>query len=176
MPDRRPAGIDAALADWPVVHAFARQLASDAAAAEDLAQEAFLRLIARGDAVDTSRPLRSFLLTTVRRIWIDRTRRTDALPLDPEADFPSDDASPLDHAEFGDDAARLRAALATLPRTWAAALFLADGLDAPAAEIAEVLGTTPEVVRVTLHRARRRLRERLRPPSVSHPERSRDDR
>ncbi len=152
-----------ALGDWPVVTAFARQFTRDSATAEDLAQDAYLRLIANAGSIDVGRPLRALLLTTVRRLWIDRARRKDALALAEDSEPQDGDASPLERLEARDESERVAAALAELPRSWAAALFLADGLDQPSAEIAGILGTSPEVVRVTLHRARRRLRERLQP-------------
>ena len=54
---------------------------------------------------------------------------------------------------------RLREALDTLSPTWRATLYLRDGLSLSYRQIAEVLERSEDVVRVTLHRARLRLRE-----------------
>ena len=65
----------------------------------------------------------------------------------------------------------VRAALDDLPAPWRAILFLRDGLGLSYAEIARIEQRTEDVVRVTLHRARKRLRARLQTTSKEGTER-----
>ena len=149
--------------EWRALFGFARALTGNVADAEDLAQEAVWRYLRRhrGEREDPG-ALRPLLFTIARRLHRDGHRRR--LPaterLDPDA-IVSEWRTPSDEAEASERRAAVEAALASLPPNWRAALYLADGLDWTGPEIAEVLETSEEAVRVTLHRARRRFRANL---------------
>jgi RNA polymerase sigma-70 factor (ECF subfamily) len=153
-----------ALAHWASTYGFALALTRCPTRAEDLCQEAFLRLLEREEEVDRSRSLRPLILTIVRNLFVSETRRPVLRALDggPE---------PRDRAAVGPDEAAsrreeidaVRRALAELPPDWRAALYLRDGLDLSYREVGEVLDKSVDVVRVTLHRARRRVRGLLGP-------------
>lgn len=160
-PARRLA-FDRALDAWRVVYGFARQFTGDAAAAEDLAQEAYLKLWAREAELDLERPLLPLLLTTVRnlarsRMRMQRAEATDELDLE----SPLESTSPLRLAGVAEERGLVRDALAALPPHWRGALFLVDGIDLGYRDAAQALGMTEDVLRVTLHRARQRVRERI---------------
>lgn len=160
-PARRQA-FDRALDAWRVVYGFARQFAVDAAAAEDLAQEAYLKLWAREAELDLERPLLPLLLTTVRnlarsRMRTQRAEATDELDLE----SPIESTSPPRLAGVAEERGLVREALASLPPHWRGALFLVDGIDLGYRDAAQALGMTEDVLRVTLHRARQRVRERI---------------
>ena len=74
---------------------------------------------------------------------------------------PVDSADPALRAEVREQRERLHAALAGLDATWRAVLYLRDGLSLSYREVGEALGKSEDVVRVTLHRARRRVRQVL---------------
>ena len=55
----------------------------------------------------------------------------------------------------------MRAALERLSPLWRSVLFLRDGLGFSYTEVAGVTGRSEDTIRVTLHRARRRIRALL---------------
>lgn len=147
---------------WPQVWGLAAAITGDRHAAEDLAQDAILKLLSTKSAIDFDRPLRPLLLTIVRRLALDHAagRPRGALPLiegDPEAP----ENSPDEFARRRERKKLLWEALEDLPPVWRAVLWLRDGLGDSYAQIAEILEITTDVVRTTLHRARRRLRAKL---------------
>src|SRR6188508_1373707 len=80
MPERMPADPDAQFDDayerhWTSVFRFALAWTNDWAAAEDLAQESFLRLWDNRARLDWDRPVLPWLLVTTRRLATDRFRR-----------------------------------------------------------------------------------------------------
>lgn len=159
MDDRRRLAFERALSHWREVFVFARQLVRDASLAEDLAQEAYLRLHASDAPLDESRPVRTLLFTIVRNLVRSRARRrVEALLSDADEDLWVAGESPQEVLDAREDGVALRGALLRLRPTWRAALYLADGLDCSYAEIAESLGVSEDTVRTSLHRARARLR------------------
>jgi RNA polymerase sigma-70 factor, ECF subfamily len=158
------------------------RVTGSAADAEDLVQETFRRALEKPPA-DLERPWRPWLARVATRLAIDalRRRRTREyvgpwLPWPVETPPGAGGGEPA--APEADAEARyglresvsfafLRAleALAPMPR---AALVLRDALGYSGPEAAEILGVSPENVRVLLHRARKALAgydERRRPPS-----------
>ena len=139
--------------------------------AEEIVQEVFLQLWRDRAGCDVRASLRALLYAAVRNHALnhvrhervvarlsDRVRSTAAA--DPEDELvamgapPADAQGVLEARELDELVAR---AIATLPERRRAAMSLrwAHGLSAP--EIARVIGTTPEAVRVLLTRARQEL-------------------
>lgn len=155
------------------------RVTGSAADAEDLVQETFERALEKPPA-DTTRPWRPWLARVATRLAIDalRRRRTRAyvgpwLPSPVETPPGGEPAAVEADAEtrYGlresVSFAFLRAleALAPVPR---ATLVLRDALGYSGPEAAEILGVSPENVRVILHRARKALADyeaRRQPPS-----------
>jgi RNA polymerase sigma-70 factor (ECF subfamily) len=75
--------------------------------------------------------------------------------------LPAPDALPLERAEGRLLAERLEAAIAQLPRAQQEVLLLSRFAGLDHQEIAQVIGSSPQAVRVALHRALRRLRAQL---------------
>ncbi len=144
----------------------ARSLA-DRHAAEDLLQEAFLRVFVHREAYRPTAAFRTWLFTIARNLLIDRFRQARGHPeaSHPEAlsTVPAPDALPLERAEGRELADRLDAAIGQLPRSQREILLLSRFAGLAHEEIAQVTGSSPEAVRVGLHRALRGLRERLGP-------------
>ncbi|HYE59007.1 MAG TPA: sigma-70 family RNA polymerase sigma factor [Rhodothermales bacterium] len=144
------------------VFSLAVHLCGDADDAADLAQEAFVRLYERASDFWPSASdglLRAWLLSTVRRLVIDRHRTRHALRDEAALDAALDDApSPYEAAETGDAHARAFAALDTLREPYRSLVLLRDVEDLPYAEIGKVLDLPPASVKVYLHRARAMLR------------------
>lgn len=181
MRESRRDAIERAYEHWPAAHALAVVLLGDHARAEELCQDAFVRLMTTARELDTDRPMRGLVLTTTRNLCRNELRRTRPGSLDelrnagaPDPRTPGSLADPdpgplagsgpddpvtrLDLAERG---SAVRAALARLSPTWRELVFLRDGLGLSYRELAAVAATSEDVVRTTLTRARARLRELL---------------
>ena len=112
------------------VFGLARTIVTDDRAAEDVAQEAFVRAWKHADAYDPRRgSVVGWLLTITRNLAIDSVRVRRPLAIDPAAlvglDRASEDRDPHELAQLGDDTARLRLALARLPEEQCRAIVLA---------------------------------------------------
>jgi RNA polymerase sigma-70 factor (ECF subfamily) len=145
------------------VFGLARTIVNDDRAAEDIAQEAFLRAWRHADAYDPRRgSVVGWLLTITRNLAIDAVRVRRPTTFDPTVlvglDHESQERGPDDLASLGDDTQRLRAALARLPEEQCRAIVLAGVLGYTAREIGEIedipLGTAKTRIRTALQRLR----------------------
>jgi RNA polymerase sigma factor (sigma-70 family) len=145
------------------VFGLARTIVPDDRAAEDVAQEAFLRAWRHAAAYDPRRgSVVGWLLTITRNLAIDAVRVRRPASFDPAVlmglDQESGERSPHDLAQLGDDTTRLRAALIELPREQARAIVLAGLLGYTAREVGEIedipLGTAKTRIRTALQRLR----------------------
>jgi RNA polymerase sigma-70 factor (ECF subfamily) len=137
-------------AHWPDVFRFVLAWTNDWAAAEDLAQEAYLRLWARRTGLDWDRPVLPWLLVAARRLATDRFRALRRRILPPAAPATLDEAV---LARWLD----VRAAMAVLNPLERAALVLTALEGHPSAEAALALGTSAGAVRAAASRARDKL-------------------
>ncbi|HEX3566222.1 MAG TPA: sigma-70 family RNA polymerase sigma factor, partial [Acidimicrobiales bacterium] len=114
------------------VYGLALSIVLDPALAEDVAQEAFTRAWRHAATYDPRRgTVPTWLLTITRNMAIDTLRLRRSVPVDPatlaalEMKATGAGAEPARSAELADQATRLRAALADLPRPQRRALVLA---------------------------------------------------
>jgi RNA polymerase sigma-70 factor (ECF subfamily) len=140
---------------WLPVFRFALAWTNDWAAAEDLTQDAFLRLWTKRAALDWSQPLLPWLLTATRNLATDRFRR-----IRPALRFDRGDAE----TGLVDSDARLRwmdlrPRLAQLSPTQRTALVLTTLLGFTPEQAADTLGTSAGAVRAAVSRARANLVE-----------------
>jgi RNA polymerase sigma-70 factor (ECF subfamily) len=141
--------------------------------AEDLAQEAVIRVIGTASTYDPTRPVRAWLLTIARNLsvdWLRRNRPQVAIgTTDPDAGDDGGQALELadraptvhERAVARERAAALRRALDLLTETERDVLVLRDFRELSPAETAAVLGIPVGRVGSRLHRARKRLGELL---------------
>jgi RNA polymerase sigma-70 factor (ECF subfamily) len=143
----------------PDVYRYVFYLSGNAAIAEDIASETFLRVWSSERPVHLA-SVKAYLLAIARNLYLHELRRRGRVTeLDPET---------LTDSTFTRDAesrAELRAVLAELqqwPEASRSALLLraVDGL--PYEEIAPMLGISVSAAKVKVHRARLRLAERLK--------------
>jgi RNA polymerase sigma factor (sigma-70 family) len=146
----------------PLVFRAAYRVLGDAALAEDVQQEVFLRLLERPPAGVVSWP--AFLTAAAVRAAIDQRRRQQrwwrVLPMwraGAPTEAPSAEQAGLDTEQ----ARRLREALVALPRREAQCFGLRYLQGMEIADIAQALGLSANNINVILHRARRRLEARL---------------
>jgi RNA polymerase sigma factor (sigma-70 family) len=145
------------------VYGLALSVLGDARAAEDVAQEAFLRAWRHASMFDARRgSMLTWLLTITRNAAIDSLRVRRPLAVDvaelvaaPMGTSPRD---PADLAILTDDTERLRAALARLPESQRRAVVLAGMWGFSASEVADFeqipLGTAKTRIRIALRRLR----------------------
>jgi RNA polymerase sigma factor (sigma-70 family) len=148
------------------VFGLARTIVFDDRAAEDIAQEAFVRAWKHAGAYDPRRgSVVGWLLTITRNLAIDAVRVRVPAAVDPATLLGDDSAStergPGERAELADDTERLRAALGRLPAEQSRAIVLAGVLGYTAREVGEIedipLGTAKTRIRTALLRLRTAL-------------------
>lgn len=135
--------------------------------AEDVIQEAYLRLWRQGDEV-TELKLSSWLNRVVHNLCIDQTRRRKVIRNrfgrpDPDiaSRLPAGLAMPDETLELDQEQESLLSAMAGLPPATRSLLLMHYFQGLKLQEIAGILGKTLSAVKVQLHRARRSLREIL---------------
>ncbi len=161
--------LDALVAAFaPALLRFARRTLADADEAEDVVQEAFVRLWRARHRWQPTASLSTYLYTIVTRVCLNRRRsqrRRPAhgpLPAEDEAAHPGDRApDPERLAASAQLGAALAAELAALPPNQRAALLLRHEGGLSYQAIAAALDTTAGAVESLLSRARLRLRSRL---------------
>ena len=144
------------------MYSVAYRLAGNQADAQDLVQEALIR-VHRGLATYQPGSMEGWLARIVTNVFLDETRRrkrrpTDALPENPERVLPSAPAADVQTDGFSDE---VQSALAALPDEYRVAVVLADVADLPYDDVAAATGVPVGTVRSRIHRGRRLLRERL---------------
>lgn len=137
---------------WSDVFRFALAWTNDWTAAEDLAQDAYLRLWNGRDHLDWSRPVLPWLLVTTRRLATDRFRALRRRLL-PPLHAAGIDPDPAVRARWLDVCAAM-ADLSPLERT---ALIMTAVEGASYDEAGRVLGTTAGALRAAVSRARTKL-------------------
>ena len=159
------------------VYGLAYRFLGERAAAEDAAQEAFLRAY-RSLARFRGGSVRSWLLTIVANAARDELRRRrrrpersldsggdpDALRREPADEAPTPEEQALSESGRAELRAALERALATLPDAWRMTVLLADVHGLPHAEVARATGAAPGTVKSRLARSRARLRDLLGAP------------
>ncbi|MFN2491177.1 MAG: RNA polymerase sigma factor [Actinomycetota bacterium] len=148
------------------IYGLAFTIVGDAATAEDVAQETFLRAWRHAAAYDVRRGrVATWLLSIARNVAIDAVRVRRAEPLDPHAllslQTPSPDAPTEERGLAAVESMRLRSALSSLPPEQQRALVLAAFYGRTAREISELedvpLGTVKTRIRTAMLKLRTTL-------------------
>jgi RNA polymerase sigma-70 factor, ECF subfamily len=152
---------EAYLAHAPALRRYIRSLVRDPAAADDLAQEAFLRLAREVQIRTAPDNVPAWLFRVGANLVASRARHAAVVARTPEPRVAGDGGPrPEVVAEDAERAAMLHGALARLARDHRRALILAaEGYRGP--EIAAILGRSPLATRALLCRARSRMRSQL---------------
>ena len=133
------------------------------AEAEDVVQDAFVRVMEHPLSLPAVRDMRVWLIRIAWNLAIDRRRRIRPEQMD-ETFAESLVARTVPADEALDDAQRMKAVLRELerlPKGERHVLLLSALEELSTAEMAEVMGRSESAVRALLFRARARLRERL---------------
>jgi len=176
---RLVAGHDAALNDLmerhavPVFHFLCRMLNNEDDA-NDLAQEAFVRVFRARESFRSTEKFSTWLYTIAANLARNHLRwraRHPTVPFETATDsaaqpltsvLPSDAPGPDERALAAERALAVRDAVARLPDDMREAIVLCEWQERGVAEAAAILGATPKAVESRLYRARQILRERLK--------------
>lgn len=145
------------------VLAVARRMLGNDAEAEDVAQEALLRLWRQAEKWDGGRAqISTWLYRVTVNLCIDRLRvkREDPTPDVPDSPIPADQQHTL---EEGDLREFMDNALQSLPERQRIALVLFHYEDLSMAVVAEMMDISVDAVESLLARGRRTLKQQLRP-------------
>lgn len=133
-------------------------LTGSRAAAEDLTQEAFLRLHQRWSRVATYDRPGTWLRRVVLNLATSRARR---LAAEARAVARLGRERRVAHRTLGSEAAEFWSAVRALPRRQCQVLALYYVEDRPVSDVAEILGVAEGTVRAALHQGRENLRVRF---------------
>ena len=147
------------------MRAYATRLLGDPVAAEDIVQEALVRLWRNPQVLHNGKgSVRGWLLTVVRNLVTDRIRARAARP--PEvAETCGGGPVQRDHADFVSASVTIRAALEQLSPEHRTALEHLNFRDQSLAQAAEELGVPRNTVRSRAYHALRALRAAMKPPA-----------
>ena len=166
--------LDALVPLRPALYSHCCKLTGNIWDAEDLAQEALLKvfsLLGKIDA-DLANP-KAYLMRTATNAWIDKARRNareQAHLASTAAEISADEpAMQPDPASSNDAQVAAGELLARLHPAERAALVMKDVLDLSLAETAQVLGTSVGAIKSALHRGRGRLDERIASAQLGAP-------
>lgn len=146
----------------PVFH-FLSRTTGDAAVAEDLVQEVFVRILKYRHTYDAESPFDTWLFRIARNARADHFRRRApaAAPVDEALEIAAAGPGPAQQLERQVDARQLERALRELPEEPRDLLVLARFHGLPYDRIAETLGIETGAVKVRVHRAMKQLRARF---------------
>lgn len=131
--------------------------------AEDIVQEAYLKLWNKRHELDIRTNAAAYCVATVRNLCFSlmQTRRYQSEePLPEHTDLDSPD-NPEQQLEKRDEQAQLKALIAGLPQQQRKVLWLRDVHECSFEEIEQATGLNAVNIRVTLSRARKRIREQF---------------
>ena len=155
---------------------FLRRIVRDSAAAEDLLQETFLRVVHGAAGWQASAKFSTWLYTIARNLCIDHARKQQhrrALSLDGQASDTEEAGFRLHEQVSGTDrggersalnrelAARLERAIAALPTAQREVFVMREVLELPFAEIAAAVGASEPTVKSRMRYALEHLRSAL---------------
>ena len=140
------------------VWSLALYLLRDRFEAEDVAQEAFVRLWQHRESLGGDR-VRPWLLRVTRNLCLDRLRKQRPLvEIEDEHAMSGGPADGLQNRQLGE---RLRIAMARLAEPYRSLVVLRDVQQNSYEDVAQATGLSLPQVKTYLHRARKQLRQQL---------------
>lgn len=138
------------------------KLTDDGADAEDIVQEAFLKLWYIRDRLDGYQSVEALSVQVVKNLCLDklRSKRMDRMPENSESIL-ADTVTPEQMLEQHDAVAIIGRLIQQLPTLQQCIIRMKDVEGYELSEIAQITGTQIESVRVNLSRARKKVREQF---------------
>ncbi|MEM6712957.1 MAG: RNA polymerase sigma factor [Pseudomonadota bacterium] len=149
----------------PRLRRFAQTLTRSVTEADDLVQEACLKVLAKSEMWDPTQPLDRWMFRVMRNLWISEIRKQKVRF--GEGTVLADESSELVTTQTGEDSVAysdLRGAMDALPVDLSCVLLLVSVEGYSYAETADTLDIPIGTVMSRVHRARKALAKRLAPP------------
>ena len=131
----------------------------------DVVQETFVRVARNLHAFEGRARFTTWLYTVVRSVAIDVTTKMRKAPKTAEdermSQLPAQDGEPMDGMIDAETREAVRDAVTKLPENEREAVIMCELQELPLRDACEVLGWSESRMKVTLYRARRRLRSML---------------
>ncbi len=145
------------------IYQVAFKLLGNSEDAEDIVQETYIKLWERRDELSHVRNAEAFCTVITRNLCLDKIRsvRYDTASTDDERIALPDDETPSDIVERKDHNRLLYGLIDRLPDMQKKLILLHDANGYTFDEIEKITGLTPINIRVTLSRARKKLREQF---------------
>ncbi len=133
------------------------------AEAEDVVQDTMLRVWNKREEWSKFDSIEAFCLAVARNLAIDRRERMDSntVELTPEMEQASDASGPYNQLVHGEKIKLIHRLISELPEKQRSVLQLRDIEGKNYKEIAKVMQLTEDQVKVTLFRARQKVKERF---------------
>ena len=145
----------------PAMLGLARRVLGNAADAEDVAQEAMLRVWTHAPRWQPLAQFRTWLTRVVVNLCLDRKRRASWVALEAAGEIVDPAPGAPEQAEHNERDRLVAGAIAGLPARQRTAIVLTYGDGMSNAQVAEVLDTTVSAVETLLVRAKQNLRRAL---------------
>lgn len=145
----------------PKLFGLAYRMLRDRALAEDVVQEAFLRLWRQADRWRPDARIQTWMYRVVHNLCIDELRARKRLSDEDPPDRPDPADGPLATEHKGQVTMQVNAAILDLPPRQRAAVTLVYHQELSNISAAEIMGVTVEALESLLVRARRNLRKKL---------------
>lgn len=143
------------------VVALATHILRNGADAEDVAQEAMLRVWTNAPRWQPLAAFKTWLTRIVVNLCLDRKRRNTPLPLEAAGDPADETPDAQQEIERSESDRKVANAIDELPERQRAAIALTYREGLSNSEVADILGTSVSAVETLLVRAKRTLREQL---------------
>ena len=145
----------------PVMLGLARRILGSAAEAEDVGQEAMLRVWTHAPRWQPLAAFRTWLTRVVVNLCLDRKRRAPWVALEAAGEIVDPTPGASEQAERDERERMVAAAIAGLPARQRAAIVLTYGDGMSNAQVAEILDTSVSAVETLLVRGKQNLRRVL---------------
>lgn len=145
----------------PAMLGLARRILGNAAEAEDVAQEAFLRVWTHAPRWQPLAQFRTWLTRIVVNLCLDRKRRAPWVDLEAAGDIVDPAPGAGEKAEADERERMVAAAIEKLPARQRDAIMLTYGEGMSNAQVAEILDTSVSAVETLLVRGKQNLRRAL---------------
>lgn len=142
------------------LYRLALRITLDSAEAEDIVQDTMIRVWNKRDEWAQFNSIEAFCLTVARNLAIDRSQKSEAqnIELTTETQEMSDGSTPERQLERSEQMDLVRKLINELPEKQRTIIHLRDIEEKSYKEIADVMQLTEDQVKVTLFRARQRIK------------------
>lgn len=142
---------------------FARRLVKNTQEAEDIVQDAFVKLWSNRQKLGEYRSIEAFAMVVIKNICLDqlRARKRKSTVDATEQNEPSENLTPHTELEVSDSFRYVKSIIDDLPDQQKMVVHLRDIEGYEFDEIANMLDMNQNAVRVNLSRARKKIREKM---------------